>query len=129
MFERIKQRAKLIRPLLIPFIFYIGLLAFSLKWLEENPDSSWRIAVALLPLIPGIFIALGIVRAILQLDELERRILLEGIAFSFAMTFILVLSFGLLDIAGVPMLNGSYIALFMAVFWLIGKLWGNWKYK
>ncbi len=129
MFERIKQRAKLIRPLLIPFIFYIGLLAFSIKWLEENPESSWRIAVALLPVIPGILIALGIVRAITQLDELERRILLEGIAFSFAMTFILVLSFGLLDFAGVTMLNGSYIALFMAIFMLIGKLWGNRRYR
>ena len=129
MFERIKQRAKLIRPLLIPFIFYIGLLAFSIKWLEENPKSSWRIAVALLPVIPGIIIALGIMRSILQLDELERRILLEGIAFSFAMTFILVLSFGLLDFAGVTMLNGSYIALFMAIFMLIGKLWGNRRYR
>ena len=129
MFERIKQRAKLIRPLLIPFIFYIGLLAFSIKWLEENPESSWRIAFALLPVIPGILIALGIVRAITQLDELERRILLEGIAFSFAMTFILVLSFGLLDLAGVTMLKGSYIALFMAIFMLIGKLLGNRKYR
>ncbi len=54
MFDRIKQRAKLIRPLLIPFIFYIGLLSFSINWLEENPESSWRIAAALLPLIPGI---------------------------------------------------------------------------
>jgi uncharacterized membrane protein len=129
MFERIKQRAKLIRPLLIPFIFYIGLLAFSIKWLEENPESSWRIVVALLPLIPGILIALGIVHAITQLDELERRILLEGIAFSFAMTFILVLSYGLLDLAGVTILNGSYIALFMAIFMLIGKLWGNRRYR
>ncbi len=68
-------------------------------------------------------------RAILQLDELERRILLEGIAFSFAMTFILVLSFGLLDLAGVTMLKGSYIALFMAIFMLIGKLWGNRRYR
>ena len=129
MFERIKARAKLVRPLLVPFVFYIGALTYSFNWLEKNQPSSWWIAVALLPMIPGIFIAWGIVRAIQQLDEIERIILQEGMVISFAATFVLLLTMGLLGEAGVQQLNGSYIALFMAILWMLGKLWGHRRYQ
>jgi len=97
--------------------------------LDANPNGSWRTAVALIPMIPGIFVAVGIVRALQQLDEMERVILLEGMAISFMATFTLVVSMGLLGSAGVQQLNGSYIALFMAVLWLLGKLWGHRRYQ
>lgn len=48
----------------------------------------------LLPMLPGIWVAFGAVRAILRLDELERKVLLEGIAVSFAITLIPVMSMG-----------------------------------
>lgn len=122
MIERIRERMKLLRPLLLPFVIYILLLLYSMNWLESNALSPWRFVVALLPIAPGIVIALGVVRAILQLDELERKILLQGMAVSFACTFVLVLSLGLLGYAGAPQLNGIYIALVMALLWLVGKL-------
>lgn len=128
MIERFKARAKLIRPLLFPFMFYIGLLAFSINWLGRHSDSPWRYAVALTPMLPGFWIALGVVQAIRRLDELERRILLEALSVSFMGTFILVLSLGLLKIAGLPAVNGAYIALFMAVLWLVAKLLIHRKY-
>jgi hypothetical protein len=129
MLERVKERAKLIRPLLIPFALYVGSLAFASYWMEAFPQSSWRYIVALLPMAPGIFIALGVVRAILKLDELERKVLLEGMAISFALTLILVLSMGLLGLAGLPQVNGIYIGLVMIVLWLIGKLWMTGRYQ
>ena len=129
MIERMKGRAKIVRPLLVPFVFYIGALLFSFNWLEAYPDATWRAVVALIPMIPGIFIATGIVRSIQQLDEMERKILLEGMSISFMATFILLISMGLLGAAGVQQLNGSYIALFMVVLWLIGKLWGHRRYQ
>jgi len=129
MLERIKQRAKLIRPLVIPLILYTGLLLFAANWLESNPESTWRFVVALLPMIPGIAIAIGVMRAILQLDELERKVLLEGMAVSFVCTLILVLSMGLLGMAGYPQLNGVYIGLVMALLWLVGKLWMTRRYQ
>jgi hypothetical protein len=129
MIERLKERAHLIRPLVFPLILYIGLSFFCFKWLDNNPESSWRVFIALLPMIPGLFIAMGVVRAILKLDELQRKILLEGIAVSFACTFILVMSFGLLGQAGIPQPNGIYIALFMSALWLAGKLWATRRYE
>lgn len=128
MIERLKERAPLLRPLLVPLILYIGLLALSTRWLANNPDSSWRTLVALSPLLPGVFIAGGVVQGILKLDELQRKILLEGLAISFMGTFILLLSLGLLGQVDVPQLNGVYICLVMAVLWLLGKLWATRRY-
>jgi len=127
--QRIKQRAKLIRPLLVPLILYIGALAFAFNWLETNPDSPWRIPVAVLPILPGIAIALGVLWALNKLDEMERRILVEGAAFSFTITMLLLLTMGMLGLAGFPQLNGIYIMAIMSVLWLVGKFWGNWRYK
>jgi hypothetical protein len=122
MIERMKARAKLIRPLLFPLVLYISLLGFSLNWVESRPDSPWRFVIALTPMVPGIWIAISVVRAIQQLDEMERLILLEGIAVSFMGTLILVLSLGFLQIAGFPPVSGVYIGFFMVVIWLMAKL-------
>lgn len=89
MIERIKERFPLIRPLLLPFVIYLVFLTVSINWIESHPDSAWRYPVALMPAIPGAFIAWGIVRALRRLDEMSRMILLDGMAISFAFTLIL----------------------------------------
>jgi hypothetical protein len=128
MIERAKERFPLIRPLLIPLVFYIGLLAWSLHWLQSHPASAWRYLVVLAPMLPGIFIAFGILRATRKLDELAQKIILEGMAVSFVFTLILTLSLGLLSMAGLPQPNTVFISLFMAVMWLAGKLFFSGKY-
>ena len=129
MIERMRERFPLIRPLLIPLVFYMGLLAFSVSWMPDNPDSNWRWAVALLPMIPGVFIAIGVVRAILKLDELAKKIILEALAVSFSCTLVLILSLALLELAGLPHINPVYTALFMSVVWLVAKLIVARKYE
>ena len=128
MIERFKERAPLIRPLLVPLMIYFGLLFFATRWLPENPNATWRYLVALSPVLPGVFVAVGIVRAILNLDELQRKIILEGLAISFMGTFILLLSLGLLGMVDVPQLNGVYVCLVMVVLWLLGKFWATRRY-
>ncbi len=128
MIERFKARARLIRPLLVPLLLYIGFLAFSVRWLGGHPGSAWRYAVALIPMLPGIWMAVGVVRAIQSLDELERRILLEGIAVSFMGTLLLVLSLGFLEFAGLSAVSGTYIGFFMVMLWLVAKLLIHRKY-
>lgn len=122
MIERAKARAKLVRPLLVPLILYIGFLAISMNWLDTHPKSPWRYAVALTPMLPGVWIAIGTLRAIQKLDEMERLVLLEGVAVSFMGTLILVLSLGFLQLAGFPPISGVYIGFFMVTLWLIAKL-------
>ena len=127
--KRIKQRAQRIRPLLAPLALYIGLLALAGVWAPNMENSLWRYVVALLPLIPGLFLAFGIVRVTSKIDEMERRILLEAVAFSFIFTLILLLSFGLLGLVGIPQPSPIIISAIMCFLLLIGKLWGNWRYR
>ena len=127
--ERIKQRAKYIRPLLVPMVFYIGLLAVAVWQAPKMEPSIWRYLVALLPMIPGLFLAFGVVRATSKIDEMERRIILEAVAFSFIFTLILLLSFGLLGLVGVAQPSSINIGFIMCMLLVIGKLWGNWRYR
>ena len=129
MIERIKERLPLIRPLFVPLILYIGLLAFAMNWLDGNPELTWRFPVALLPMVPGLFLVVGLVRAIGRLDELARKILLESMVFAFALTLILTMGLGLLGIAGLTPPNTIYIALFMSLAWLAGKFWITRRYQ
>lgn len=127
--KRIKHRARLIRPLLVPLVLYIGFLAVAVATVPDMAPSPWRYVVALLPMIPGLFLAFGIVRIFAQIDEMERRILLEAVAFSFIFTLIFLLSVGLLGLAGVPQPSPIIIAALMCFLLLIGKFWTNWRYK
>jgi hypothetical protein len=127
--NRIKERFILMRPILIPFILYIGSLVVSSTWIEANSNSSWIFWVSLIPLIPSLWMAVMIVQFMKKLDELEQRIIYEAAAFSFMITFLMILSFSFLSIAGVSLPHPTVIVLFMAVLMVVGKLIGNRKYK
>jgi len=128
MMDRIKRRSKLIRPMLVPLILYIGALVISVNYLEAI-TSNWKYAIALLPVVPAVWIALGVIKAINQLDELEQKIMLEGAAFSLLITTLGMMVFGFLKQVGVEQPSFPYIILFMMFMWLIGKLRGNRKYR
>jgi hypothetical protein len=127
--KRIRERLQLVRSLLIPLIFYIGLLAVSYTQAAETTNSTIAIMIALLPIIPAIFLAVGLVKAINQLDELERKIILEAAAVSFMITFLGMLALGLLNQVGISTPNPIYISLLMAVLLIASKFIGNWKHK
>lgn len=126
--KNMKERTQFIRPLLVPLIFYIGLLALFTSLVESRISSTWKIILALLPLAPGVFMAFGVVKVIRKMDELERKIQQGAIAFSFACTIILVLALGFLNMAGIPTPNPISISLFMVVAWFAAKLWFKRRY-
>jgi hypothetical protein len=123
--KRIKERVSLLRPLLVPLILYIGLLALATNPQELTSVKTLQWAFVLLPMIPAAFLAIGTVKAIRKLDELEQKILLEAAAISFLLTFFVMIGLGFLSRVGVSTPNPIYISLFMMVVLLIGKLYGN----
>lgn len=127
--ERINKRAKLIRPLVVPLVLYVGFLALAVSWVPKFQNEILRYLVALLPMLPGFAIALGIVRLSAKLDEMERRILLESAAFSLILSLLLMLSLGLLKLAGGPQLSSPIIVSIMCLLLVMGKFWGNWRYR
>lgn len=128
-YERIKQRAKFLRPVFIPFVIYLGMLVGAMFWLPKHDTSPWRYLVVLVPMIPGSIMALMLVRAIGKFDEMEKRIIIEAAAFSFVFTFLFTTSMSFLETVGIHPLSGIYVNLFMVIFLIIGKFLGNWRYR
>lgn len=122
MIERFKERWPLVRPLLIPLAVYFLLLPVVAYFLEIFPESPWRFAVVLAPMVPGALIAIGLVNVIRRLDELSRKVIFESLAIASAATLFLLLSLGLLEMAGLPRPSSLYIGGFMITVWIVAKL-------
>jgi hypothetical protein len=120
--DRILYRLKLVRPLLLPLIFYIGMLVVVTGTMDLLAGSPWRYALALLPLLPGIFIAAGVIKALRKLDELELKIIQDSMGIAFMLTLLLTIGLGMLETAGLPPISNMVIGVFMALAWLAGKL-------
>jgi hypothetical protein len=68
--------------------------------LESTGVPVWaRIAAALAPIPLAGAALLTILRGARELDELEQRIQLEGLAFAFVMALLLIMTLGLLELA------------------------------
>ena len=124
MFERAKERWPLVRPLLAPLLLYFGFLALGLSLSESNPGAAWRYAAVLLPMLPAAWLIVGLGKAIGKLDELGRKVILDSLGLSFGFTLALLLTLGLLAVAGLelPAITFMLLALFMMLVVLVSKL-------
>jgi hypothetical protein len=106
-------------------------VAFVAMWaVGKYPLGEWRIPIALTPIVPALFIARSIVRMFSSCDELQIRIHFESLAFAFAGTALLTLTFGFLqDLAGIPTANWVWVWPLMGTLFLIGKLIAKRKYR
>lgn len=108
---------------------YMVTLMLAVTFIKALPSSSWRYPVMLLPVIPAIFGLVGIMRAIRAMDEMQRRVHLEGVAFSFILTVLITLSWGLLERAGMPKLPSIWVCTLMLGLWGIGNRLAARRYR
>lgn len=91
-----------------------------------------RIVVALLPAIPFAFFLWMFVRNIAQMDEMERRIQMEAMAFAFPLSIFLLMVLGLLQLA-IPLSpeDWSYrhVWIFLPIFYFGGVALAWRRYK
>jgi hypothetical protein len=84
-----------------------GILAlaayFASRLLLENPALTPRLPVALAPLPFFLLFLVGFIRLVSRMDELERRIQLEALAFAYPAVLVLLMTLGLLQLAGVAL--------------------------
>jgi hypothetical protein len=97
---------------------YVVVLFLSVRLMQWLGDSPWRFPAALLPMFPITLGLLAFLRFFGEMDELQKRIQLYALAFSFGATGLLTFSYGLLQNAGLPQVP------FIAVFPLMIALWG-----
>ena len=91
-----------------------------------------RVFVALIPVVPFVIVLWLIIRGVREMDELERRIQLEALAVAFPLTFLLLMTLGLLELAiKLNPQDWSYRHLwpFMFVFYLVGLMMARRRYQ
>ena len=89
----------------------------------------WRDLIALSPMLPAAATAWVVLRELRRMDELQRRIQLEALGFSFAGTAILTFSYGFLEGLGYPRLSMFMVWPILAVLWGIGLALGQRRYR
>lgn len=89
----------------------------------------WVVPVALLPVLPCIGMAWVILRHLRQLDEFQKRLQFEAIAFAFTGTALVSFSYGFLEGVGLPKLSMFYVWPLMSVLWIIGLTIACRRYK
>ncbi len=108
---------------------YVVLLLLSVYVLQHNPTAAWRGLVAVLPAIPASVGLLVFVRYLGRMDELQRRIQLDAIAFAAGAVAILTFSWGLLENAGFPHLSLIWVMPLMAVIWGLAASVAAYRYR
>jgi hypothetical protein len=114
---------------LLAVLLYAVLLIVAVLLIRAYPDADWHIPIALLPAIPGVIGARVIASEVGSRDELERQIQLESLAFAFAGTAVVALSIGLLEVAGVPQINGAFYIPIMMALWMLGQVAAKRRYR
>ncbi|MBX3047756.1 MAG: hypothetical protein KIT46_08000 [Anaerolineales bacterium] len=120
------------QKLLLAFLAYAVLvvLAVSLARSSMYISKPVLLVLALLPLIPGIFIVIFVARdQMMAMDELERTIQLEALSLAFGGMFLVLLASSLLGIAGVPPIDLGTALISMGVLWGAGQLLARRRYQ
>ena len=124
---RSKQYTK---ELTAALVIYGLLLAGSIQLLTHvDVARPWRDVIALSPMIPAAAMAWVILRELRRMDELQRRIQLEALGFSFAGTAILTFSYGFLEGLGYPRLSRFTVWPLLAVLWIVGLVLARRRYQ
>ncbi|MBV7336826.1 cytochrome P450 [Chloroflexi bacterium TSY] len=98
-------------------IAYPIVLFTSITLLKQYPDAAWRPIVAVAPVIPILFGLRAFLRALNQMDELQRRIQLNAIAFAAGATGMVTVTYGFLENAGFPQLSWIWIFPMLIALW------------
>jgi hypothetical protein len=94
-----------------------------------EPTAPARFALAAFPMIGCVAVLVVVMRAVRHLDELERRIQFEGIAFAFAATALVTFGWGFMETAGAPHLPAFWVWGIMAACWCVGTIGATRRYR
>jgi hypothetical protein len=112
----------------IAMILSVIVVSWLLKSLELG--SALRLALVLAPVTAWIFALIAYFRLIQRLDELQKRIHLEALAFAFSGLAVAIIACEYLRKAGfITALKPDYVLMMMMVLWPIGFVIAWRRYK
>lgn len=123
------MQSRLTRPI---FLWSLTALVLeqAVQWLLRH---GWLSAdlrfLTLLPLAPMMFFLIAVAKAILRMDEMQRRIVLESIAIAFVLTLGLTLIFIGLERAQIYKARWDDLGTDMMFFWACAYIFSAWRYR
>jgi hypothetical protein len=108
---------------------YAAMLPLSIWLLKGHEHSPWRYLVGLLPVVPSALAVWAVIRFFRGLDELQRRIQFEGLAFSFLATCLITLTWGFLQNAGLPHADVIWVTPLLVMLWGVGICVASRRYQ
>lgn len=113
----------------VVIVVYILCVVVSSSLVRSMPDGVAKIALALLPVIPMIAMAVSIVRRVNAMDEMGRKIQLDALAVAFVCTALTTFSYGFLETAGFPRLSAFMVWPIMGGVWCVATIVGTRRYQ
>ena len=117
------------RRMTMALIVYAAILVPSIPLISAYPDAAWRYPLAIAPIMPFIYGIFAYVRYLRLVDELQRRIALEALAIAFGASAAITFGYGLLQLAGLPDINWSFVWAVMGGCWILGGLYADRRYR
>lgn len=116
--------------LLAALAFYILLLIIA-NGLERalRPGGGLKLAINLIPILGTPAVAWVILRQLWRMDELQRRIQLDGIAIAFVCTALITFGWGFAEAGGLPHLSAFAVWPIMGGCWALGSLLAARRYR
>ncbi|GAB6855259.1 hypothetical protein [Asaia astilbis] len=108
-----------------------GALLLAANWIADgfHPAGYALYALSMVPMIGAIAMAWAILRGLNRMDELQRRVQFDAIAFSFLGTALITFGWGFAEDAGLPHLRAFAVWPIMAALWVAGMIVSCWKYR
>ncbi len=108
---------------------YVLVLLVTTWLLSQYPEAPWRYPVAVLPVLPVLFVLWTVLRAVGRLDELQQRVQFEGLVFACVGTAVLTFAYGFLEGVGLPHLNWTLVLPLMFALWGVGVALAGRRYR
>jgi hypothetical protein len=99
---------------------YTIMVPVSIMLLRHHEHTALGYCIAFLPIIPSALAIWAFMRMFRGLDELQRRIQLEAVAFSFLATCLITLTWAFQQNAGLPRFDVSWVAPLLILLWGVG---------
>jgi hypothetical protein len=109
-------------------VAYVAIV-YPLTAAADHAYGTWKIVLALTPLIPLIAVFASAIQMIRGIDELERQIHIEALAVAAGVTALLAVTYGFLEVAHFPRPSAWFTYAVVMVSWCIATPFVARKYK
>jgi hypothetical protein len=111
-------------------MMWYALLILGASYLAQRVDASWRLPLALVPMVPLWFAMQAALRFFRRADEFARRVMMEAVSFAFVAGVMVSMSYGLAEaIADLPRLSWTWVPPLFLALWGLGGYLAHRRYK